>query len=158
MNASAEKVMKGVTILCIGWFLGYMHHFKSTQKTWEDIGTRIEVLGAEIAELREIVEPLKRAKKAYFKVTAYSNDPGSIDVSEWRDGLTATGATAKMGAVASDWLVLRPGTSLFVPGYGAGRVSDRGGLVKGNHIDVFMDSKEEARLWGVRRVEVFVIE
>lgn len=93
-----------------------------------------------------------------LEVTGYSNDPISINVPEWRDGRTATGTLARRGVAAADWRVYPPGTRLFVPDYGEVVVEDRGGAVKGQRLDLFFDSREEALQWGRRNVEVRVIE
>jgi 3D (Asp-Asp-Asp) domain-containing protein len=50
------------------------------------------------------------------------------------------------------------GTRLYVPGYGLGRVEDIGGAIKGDHIDLWFPTHQEARAWGVRRLTVRVIK
>lgn len=151
-----ERITKALAVLALGWFIGYMHHYMATRTVWERLGLQISELGAEIAELRQILGPLKQARKVSLKVTAYSNDAGSIDVPLWRDGMTATGSRAASGTVSADWEVLRPGSRLYVPGYGFGTVEDRGGGVRGGHIDVFMETREDALQWGVKSLRVFV--
>ena len=91
------------------------------------------------------------------RVTAYSNDPISINVPAWRDGKTATMTTARLGVAAADWRIFPPGTRVFIPGYGEAVVEDRGGRVKGLHFDVFTDTYDEARQWGSRVMTVYVI-
>jgi 3D (Asp-Asp-Asp) domain-containing protein len=71
-------------------------------------------------------------------------------------GLTASGERAAVGLVAADWSVLPRGTRLIIPGYGAARVADRGGAIKGNHIDVFFTTHAQARAWGVRKLAVTI--
>ena len=48
------------------------------------------------------------------------------------------------------------GTRMYVPGYGWGTVQDRGGKIKGNHIDLWFKTVEEAKKWGKRTVNVVV--
>jgi 3D (Asp-Asp-Asp) domain-containing protein len=43
------------------------------------------------------------------------------------------------------------GTKMYVPGYGCGSVEDRGGEIKGRHIDVWFSSEAAAREFGARR-------
>jgi 3D domain len=45
------------------------------------------------------------------------------------------------------------GTGVFVPGYGCGTVSDRGGrkTIAGTYIDVWFSSEQQANNWGVKR-------
>lgn len=91
------------------------------------------------------------------KITGYSNDPISINVPKWRDGFTATMTKAQVGVCASDWSVFPVGTVIEVPGYGRCRIEDRGGLVTGNHIDLFFNTYKEARAWGVQYAPVEII-
>lgn len=69
-------------------------------------------------------------------------------------GITASGKKAKRGTIAADTSVLPMGTVLFVPGYGWGRVEDRGGAIKGNRLDLFFDSHQEALEWGRQKMKV----
>lgn len=71
---------------------------------------------------------------------------------------TATGVKPQVGIVAVDPSVIPLGTKLYVEGYGYCRAMDVGGKVKGNRIDVFLETRDEARRWGVRNVTVYVLE
>ncbi|MEW6049316.1 MAG: 3D domain-containing protein, partial [Bacillota bacterium] len=46
------------------------------------------------------------------------------------------------------------GTRVWIPGYGPGVVVDRGGAVRGLHLDVYLADLAEARSWGVRVLRV----
>ncbi len=63
-------------------------------------------------------------------------------------GVTASGTMARRGTVAADTRHLPFGTIVHVPGYGWGRVEDRGGAIKGNKLDLFFDSHQQALNWG----------
>jgi 3D (Asp-Asp-Asp) domain-containing protein len=65
-------------------------------------------------------------------------------------GVTANGATARRGTVAADTSRYPFGTVMRIPGYGYGRVEDRGGDIEGDHIDLFFPSHREALEWGRR--------
>lgn len=70
---------------------------------------------------------------------------------------TSTGATATAShTVAVDPRVIPYGTKLMIEGviYTA---EDRGGGVKGNHIDIFFDSHTQTRQHGSRQQEVFLV-
>lgn len=69
-------------------------------------------------------------------------------------GYTATGKRAAYGTIAADTSVYKFGTKLFVPGYGIGTVDDIGGAIKGNHIDIWFPTHQQARKWGVRKLKV----
>ncbi len=61
----------------------------------------------------------------------------------------------KDGTIAADTKYYPFGTRMYVPGYGWGRVEDRGGAIKGpDRIDLFFNSHQEAIRWGRRRVNV----
>lgn len=59
------------------------------------------------------------------------------------------------GTIAADTRYYPFGTRMYVPGYGWGRVEDRGGAIKGrDRIDLYFTSHEEARQWGKRKLRV----
>ncbi|MBP1924628.1 3D (Asp-Asp-Asp) domain-containing protein [Sedimentibacter acidaminivorans] len=75
------------------------------------------------------------------------------------DGITASGTLAKEGqTVAADWEVLPPGTEIFIEGIGFRTVEDKGGAIKGNRLDVYMDSHSSALDAGVVQAKVYVLE
>jgi len=71
-------------------------------------------------------------------------------------GYCADGTKAKYGTIAADISRYPFGTIMYVPGYGWGEVHDVGSSIKGNHIDVFFYSHEEALEWGVKKLKVTV--
>lgn len=74
---------------------------------------------------------------------------------------TSSGKKPRVGTIAADSRVFTPGTSLYVPGYGLGKVEDSGGAIKGRRLDVFMGAGQSALKkalnWNRRRVVVFVL-
>ena len=59
------------------------------------------------------------------------------------------------GTIAADTDFYRFGTRMHVPGYGWGRVEDRGSAIKGpDRLDLFYSSHGDANLWGRRNVYV----
>lgn len=75
------------------------------------------------------------------------------------DGITASGTLAQDGqTVAADWDVLPPGTKIFIEGVGFRTVEDKGGAIKGNKLDVFMDSHSAALEAGVGQAKIYLIE
>ena len=88
-----------------------------------------------------------RFKRAYvMRATAYCI-PG---------GITATGASVRWGIIAVDPRVISLGENVYVEGYGQARALDTGGVIKGNRIDLYMNSTEAALSYGVRNVMVYV--
>ena len=71
------------------------------------------------------------------------------------DGITASGTKATEGrTIAADPDVLPMGTTVIIDGH-TYTVEDVGGAIKGNRVDIFMNSHEEALKAGVRTAEVF---
>jgi uncharacterized protein YabE (DUF348 family) len=76
-------------------------------------------------------------------------------------GVTATGinlnANPNMKVIAVDPNVIPLGSRVWVEGYGEAIAGDTGGAIKGNRIDVHVPNKSAAYSWGVRTVQVKVI-
>lgn len=77
-------------------------------------------------------------------------------------GITYSGIEVKrdhLSTIAADPNVFPLGTILWIPGYGYGIVADTGSAIKGNKIDLYFETKEDVyRLWGKKKVRVYVIE
>lgn len=71
-------------------------------------------------------------------------------------GLTASGTRARHGTIAADTSVYPMGTIIEVPGYGFGRVEDRGGAIKGKRLDLWFRRHGDALKWGKQTVKVRV--
>lgn len=90
-----------------------------------------------------------------FKATAYCNC--SKCCGKWAGGNTASGTVPTAGrTIAVDTSVIPFGTKVIINGtiYVA---EDTGTLIKGNRIDIFFDSHEEALQFGVQNVEGVVL-
>jgi len=86
-----------------------------------------------------------------MRVTAYC--PCEKCCGEWADGYFADG-TPVGGLVVAAPKNIPFGTKLDIPGYGIAVVRDRGGAIKGNKLDVYFDTHQEALNWGVQYLEV----
>lgn len=71
---------------------------------------------------------------------------------------TALGISPHAGVAAVDPAVIPLGTRLYVEGYGKAVALDTGGAIKGNRIDLFYESENEAIAWGKRNTRVYVLE
>lgn len=71
-------------------------------------------------------------------------------------GQTASGTQARPGTIAADTRLFPFGTIMYVPGYGYGVVEDRGGAIKGNKIDLFYRTHQQALQWGRQQMDVKV--
>lgn len=59
--------------------------------------------------------------------------------------------------IAVDPRIIPLGTKVWVEGYGEAIAGDTGGAIKGNKIDVFIPSHENAMEWGVKKVKIKVL-
>lgn len=71
-------------------------------------------------------------------------------------GQTASGTRARRGTVAADTMILPLGTVVWVPGYGYGRVEDRGADILGSRLDIFFPRHGQAEHWGRRTLRVSI--
>lgn len=60
--------------------------------------------------------------------------------------------------IAVDRNVIALGTKVYVENYGYAIAEDVGGAIKGNKIDLFMNSSAEAYRWGRRAVTIYILE
>lgn len=76
-------------------------------------------------------------------------------------GTTAYGidlrANPNQKVIAVDPKVIPLGTKVWVEGYGEAIAGDIGGAIKGNKIDVFIPSYNNAMEWGVKKVKLKVL-
>lgn len=72
-------------------------------------------------------------------------------------GTTASGMAAAVGRVAVDPRVIPLGTRLYIEGYGYAVAADTGGAIKGNRIDLYMNSESQCNSFGRRSVTVHVL-
>ncbi|ATY28522.1 LysM peptidoglycan-binding domain-containing protein [Bacillus velezensis] len=95
-------------------------------------------------------------KQLTMTATAYSANDGGIS------GVTATGVDLNKNpdakVIAVDPSVIPLGSKVYVEGYGVATAADTGGAIKGNKIDVFVAKKSDANNWGVRTVNVKVLD
>lgn len=82
-------------------------------------------------------------------------------------GVTASGLrivpNTGMKVIAIDPRMFKLGSKVYVESldgskdYGNAIAADTGGGIKGNHIDLYMDTHEEALKWGVRYVNLYIL-
>jgi RHS repeat-associated protein len=101
----------------------------------------------------------KKCHTVKMLVTGYDNSFQSTgkNPGDKGYGITKSGAAAGPGTIAAP-KNYPMGTKMFVPGYGCGSVQDRGGAIKGAHIDVWFSSTKEAMSWGIPHLQVEVCD
>src|SRR5690625_2509795 len=77
-------------------------------------------------------------------------------------GITYSGVKVKRdlySTIAADLSIFPLGTILYIPDYGYGVVTDIGGAIKGNKIDLYFETVEDVyNEWGKCEVDGFIIE
>lgn len=90
------------------------------------------------------------------KATAYTADCDGCS------GTTYTGVNLKENpnakVIAVDPNVIPLGSEVYVEGYGYATAADIGGAIKGNKIDIHVPTKDDAVAWGVKTVDVTIVE
>ena len=74
------------------------------------------------------------------------------------DGITASGIKVEEKRTLACPPALPFGTKIAIEGMGEYRCEDRGGAIKGNHIDIYVQTKKEAFAFGRRNLMAEVIE
>ncbi|MFK9092893.1 LysM peptidoglycan-binding domain-containing protein [Bacillus salipaludis] len=97
----------------------------------------------------------KVTKEITVQATAYTAS------CEGCSGTTATGvdliANQDAKVIAVDPTVIPLGSKVYVEGYGVATAADTGGAIKGNRIDVFIPSEQDAINWGKKQVTVKIL-
>ncbi len=70
---------------------------------------------------------------------------------------TATGVYPAVGMVAVDPKVISLGTKMYIEGYGYATATDTGGAIKGNRIDIFLETYSQCMKWGRKTVKVYLL-
>ena len=95
-----------------------------------------------------------KGKTKIYKITAYCSCAKCCGKS---NGITACGRKAKAGRTIAAPRGFSFGTKLSINGK-TYVVEDRGGAIKGNRIDLYVNSHSEALRWGVKYLPVEVID
>ncbi|MCM3359496.1 MAG: 3D domain-containing protein [Psychrobacillus sp.] len=112
------------------------------------------------------------AKKEKSKTPSRSNDKVTKEITvsasaftancNGCSGITSSGINLKKNpdvkVIAVDPSIIPIGTKVHVEGYGYAIAGDTGGAIKGNKIDVFFPTKNEAYKWGRKNVTVKILE
>jgi 3D (Asp-Asp-Asp) domain-containing protein len=99
---------------------------------------------------------------AYSKVLTCTATAYTTERQAWK--ITATGTTARVGAIAVDPRVIPYGTVMYILSadgsitYGVATAEDCGGSIKGNKIDLFFDTYDECIRFGRRECTVYILK
>lgn len=107
-----------------------------------------------IREVSEIMEVEKEVEWYYFIASGYSAN----DSVQGTNNITATGKEIKEGMVAVDPKVIPLGTKIEIKDMGIFIAEDTGGKIKGNRIDIYFDTKKEAKEFSRKGIWVRIID
>ncbi len=100
----------------------------------------------------QYVEPIP--EKFTINASAYT---ASADECGKSDGITASGNMVKENHTLACPRGYEFGTKIYIEGMGTYVCEDRGGAIKGNHFDIYMETKQEAFAFGRRNLIAYVI-
>jgi len=102
-----------------------------------------------ITEVKE-----KETEWFYFVATGYSaNDPV-----QGTNNITATGKEIKSGMIAVDPKIIPLGARIEIKDTGIFVAEDTGGKIRGNRIDIYFETQEEAKEFGRQIIWVRVLD
>lgn len=144
-----------------GLYLGMWAATKPTEIEPESVVVERELLAAVPAAAPAVEAKPEPLALGEFKITHYC--PGECCCGEWANGYTSTGTKATEGrTIAVDPDVIPYGAEVLVCYQDGTEVvyvaEDCGGAIKGNHIDVYMNSHEDALAAGVKTAKVYLME
>ena len=137
------------------------------KQTWQVTFRDGQETGRELVEREILIEPVDQVLMV-GSGWSISRGGENIRYAETKDMVasaysytgynTASGVAPHYGVVAVDSSVIPLGARLYIDGYGYAKALDRGGAIRGNRIDLFFESVEEAMRWGVRGVKVYTLD
>lgn len=111
--------------------------------------------GDDIPAMEYAVLP-ENATEMTVKATAYC--PCSKCCGKWSGGPTASGVMPEQGrTIAVDPTVIPMGSAVVYNGHEY-IAEDTGSAIKGNRIDIYHDSHQDALEWGVQEITIYVLE
>jgi len=157
-------------------------------KTWNELSSDLIVTGQDLKvkapdnQTKQAEKPSTKDKKGTTKVDKKGTQTKEASKSasapegktltmtataytaecEGCTGITYTGVNLNENreakVIAVDPNVIPLGTEVYVEGYGHATAADIGGAIKGNKIDIHLPTTEEALSWGVRTVNVTILD
>ena len=109
------------------------------------------------------------ASSKYLKTSSTSTQPGNGNSSSNKKmkvvataytgySTTSTGQKPVWGTIAVDPKVIPYGTKVYIPQFNQVFVANNtGGAIKGNKIDIFMNTKKECYNWGRRTIDIEIL-
>ena len=111
------------------------------------------VVEKEPVYITNVKEIEKETEWFYFVATGYSAN----DSLQGTNNITATGKEIKKGMIAVDSKIIPLGTRIEIKDIGVFVAEDTGGKIKGNRIDIYFETREEAKEFGRQVIWIKVL-
>ncbi len=112
----------------------------------EDIIVASRESNSRVSDLKQSSSKQSDSRQMNVVATAYAGD-----------SITSMGTVPKWGTIAVDPSVIPYGSKVYIPEFGMSFIAeDCGGAIKGNRIDIFMNSESQAQSWGRQSIEINV--
>ncbi|MES1042795.1 MULTISPECIES: 3D domain-containing protein [Peribacillus] len=154
------------------------HPFEEVMRQHRTLGLEYKAIhsGGQVATLMAtastsdgpttIAEAIELSKYPKHEVLATGYTAGYESTGKYPEspsyGITYSGVKVKrdlFSTIAADLTVFPLGTILWIPGYGYGVVADKGGAIKGNHLDLYYETVQDVyENWGKKTLEVYVVQ
>ena len=127
--------------------------------TWDDqidpaIVEAEAIVEKEPVYIIQVKEVKEDTEWFYFIATGYSaNDPA-----QGTNNITATGKEIKTGMIAVDKKIIPLGTKVEIKDFGVFTAEDTGEKIRGNRIDIYFETKEEAKNFGRKVIWVRILD
>lgn len=125
-----------------------------------------EIVKEPVNKIVQVQTKTVTSRSAYSRTTGSSGQSGTYKVTAYcacmkccgkTNGITASGTQATSNRTVAAPRTFAFGTKVKINGT-TYVVEDRGGAIQGNRIDIYMNSHQEALAWGVRYLELEVVE
>ena len=155
MKKSTKYLIARLVIMALCLVIGFVLGWISKETEVVEIKIEKPVEYIELENVNYKPEPQPTYKEMLVEATAYCP---CVKCCGKSDGITATGVKAKANhTIAADPKILPYGTEILCS-MGEFVVEDCGGGIKGNQIDIFFDTHEEALKFGRRNLTIWIKE
>ena len=157
--------MKWIAIICLTLILNWGVNVSQTvaKEDVAGINEKVveEIVVSELDTKKREQEEVSRAgyRTMNMEITFYSEHFESCGKypSDPAYGIMASGQYVRVGAVAADTRILPMYSIIYIEGMGQFEVLDRGGDIKGNRLDVYVTSHNEAIQLGRQYRKIYII-
>lgn len=137
-------------------------HLQLERENSRELAAQLRSANESLDQANEVILTLKHTEYQLvylgdFKLTHYCCEKRN-HICGTGDGITATGTQVTAGrTIAVDPKVIPYGSEVYIEGYGFRTAEDTGGAIKGNHIDIAVDTHEDTNDFGVKSGGVWLL-